>query len=800
MADHYEIEGSKAWRLPGYEYLDDLDRHAPTSDDEAYYDDYPEEYTADYPGIDGRHSFSEVELPLKGDSQDRSSPLSTNESASYSWRPRPPVTPEEPFPAEGVRLDELPSSFLGLHLMNKHRGRSSESGPKTILTHTASRPDPVLSVSGKTAQSTNSWNADPPYPDHFAKSKWRAGMKSDAILGLSDFDIDNTERISLPNLFGRGPPRPGRTEVFEDLCRKTGAFIKPPAENDEKHLFIWGTPIQVSAAKKELKGLAAKYRQQSSANRSSELLPLNLKEIPKPHKTLINWAESSSYIPVEKAEYQEQHEKISRIRHLRERLLFPIYQARISPNILTFLLHDNGPTLNECFGQDLGELDAIREEFGVYVYMFDHKPDELHVAKNSDFNAKEITHRLREMWKRAMGNLDIRIAGYFMDLPSKEIARDTVCVTKMGMLHKPFLQGKKISTTPESQQIPFEDPFFARRLRMRIHFGTFVLHRYMAPKTNKYTYGLEEFGAMVHSDNTRGRIVPGLKITQAELFSRLQKAEELIESLDPSISLNSLAEMEPTLSVGFEFSSKADTILHLEIDFAKASGSHEIEVSGRRWLKTSGGDDKTCRMPLQLAMIDFAKTDWQCDIEFFEAVDGKDVKKTQREFASSVRFIGTKIAGYLDSHPEKRTSFPNDAPITRYVERTALNFQVKGTSLILEVIRFDEYRLLSVPGKKTTSSPNISWGAVLFNPEWDIILEEDAEPDAHSIAQKRGGLKCFFPSTQDAGVREDAGFQELLQIVDKIGCLLGGPEVEMTEQARTTRVAGLLEGDVGSLF
>ncbi|KAJ5880914.1 uncharacterized protein N7473_011967 [Penicillium subrubescens] len=82
-------------------------------------------------------------------------------------------------------------------------------------------------------------------------------------LGLANLSI-STDDASIASLFGRTTARPGRTEIFNDVCKKTGAFIQPPVESDTQ-LFIWGNETQVENAKTELQHLVIRHRDRQLA-------------------------------------------------------------------------------------------------------------------------------------------------------------------------------------------------------------------------------------------------------------------------------------------------------------------------------------------------------------------------------------------------------------------------------------------------------------------------------------------------------------------------------------------------------
>ena len=135
---------------------------------------------------------------------------------------------------------------------------------------------------------------------------------------------------------------------------------------------------------------------------------------------------------------------------------------------------------------------------------------------------------------------------------------------------------------------------------------------------------------------------------------------------------------------------------------------------------------------------------------------------------------------------------PKDTPDARIVKKSAIRFKVKGTSLILEFARFDVYRRSAF--FKSYSS------ATLFNPNWDSLMGSQSRA-TDGRAQSHGtGLEAFFPSTRGDNAHEGAGLREVLQAVQGISKLLGGPEIGLSEPAKAESMAGLMDVELGTLF
>lgn len=137
-------------------------------------------------------------------------------------------------------------------------------------------------------------------------------------------------------------------------------------------------------------------------------------------------------------------------------------------------------------------------------------------------------------------------------------------------------------------------------------------------------------------------------------------------------------------------------------------------------------------------------------------------------------------------------AIPKETLDARIVKKSAVRFKVKGTSLILELARFDVYRRTAF--LKSYSS------ATLFNPNWDSLMggqigASDARTQPHGA-----GLGAFFPSTRGGNAHEGAGLREVLQVVQRVAELMGGPEIGLSEPAKAESMAGLMDVELGTLF
>lgn len=132
----------------------------------------------------------------------------------------------------------------------------------------------------------------------------------------------------------------------------------------------------------------------------------------------------------------------------------------------------------------------------------------------------------------------------------------------------------------------------------------------------------------------------------------------------------------------------------------------------------------------------------------------------------------------------KKILFPPQPSVSRYIEKGALQFKIKGTSYILELIRFDEYKPMPSVQREVSMRHSATWAATLFNPQWAIELESKNPGES---------IEAFFPSSSGAKAGSREGFWEFLMIVRKVADLLECPRTEKDGSE-------LLQADFGTLF
>lgn len=162
--------------------------------------------------------------------------------------------------------------------------------------------------------------------------------------------------------------------------------------------------------------------------------------------------------------------------------------------------------------------------------------------------------------------------------------------------------------------------------------------------------------------------------------------------------------------------------------------------------------------------------------------------------------------GNISAKPERKVTFPPNPPVSRLVEKSAIRYRIKGTNYIFEIARYDEYKRVDVPIGQTgltmtggmSDVPYTSWGASLFEANWDNLLGGHANlPIGHS-AKYNPGLATFFPPKEPLTALEDQtkGLWEFVDLVKQAAELLG-PTRTSSEDADNDAVSNARSASLG---
>ncbi|KAJ6006183.1 hypothetical protein N7451_004127 [Penicillium sp. IBT 35674x] len=679
----------------------------------------------------------------------------------------------------------------------------------------SSQPSKKAPISGEPVdgfQQQAAHAAAPAFNDSPARKRWREGRKPDASIRLPEeinrakpYFGEKTPSIALMKSLAHFRER---DEVLKRIAQLTGVFMKRDSQHDQS-LCIWGEPEQVRAAKTLLMRLLEWFYCQNPVDGQR------------------SWAKIHP-------EYEQDIQKMLQVMaikneeaSLRGKPTTTTSESQLTGFIVkrVYIWPKDGPTAQEELGNHLEKLDLIRKEFGVHMYLEEGSTDNICISGEKDTDMEQIIVRLQRLWKTTMAKTNTRIKAYIVEPPTKDIARNTVILVKTGKIALPFLHGtqhrlmrakhnQKHDNTNDVQRnnsqlllSSFQEALshanlFAGYLRMRVHFGSFVLDRFRAADNGQKAYGLEEFREMVLLERARGRLVPGLKISGEQLLFRCMSATSVFEPVDSSYRLKELKGIIPTYSASFQFSGATNSPFRLEVDFRRRST--ETEKVYHRWFKTHDEQSQNARvLPVQLGVMDFIRSDWQADIELFEPLHNDQMSDNLGSFLHSIRFDNKLRVHGMATNSRKKVLFNNDAPVSHFIEKSAIQLNVKGTKYVLELARFDRYTRRTLGW---TTTPDVAWGATLFNPGWDAALGASIRSfatDPKDTARRVGDFETFFPRSAASLDGENEGFWEYLKLVHDLSGLLGLSKQEferLSESSIKQGMAGLMDVELGMLF
>lgn len=138
--------------------------------------------------------------------------------------------------------------------------------------------------------------------------------------------------------------------------------------------------------------------------------------------------------------------------------------------------------------------------------------------------------------------------------------------------------------------------------------------------------------------------------------------------------------------------------------------------------------------------------------------------------------------------------FDPDASVTKFIQKTAIQFKIKDTNYVLELARFEEFRCSDQEVTGWTP-PVVRWGATLLNPDWEELLRNKEK--------RKAGVEMdmFLPGYQ-SGEQDSPALQEFLEVIRKVADLLGPiprPGEDLAPEGESF-TKGVLDAEFGTLF
>lgn len=208
------------------------------------------------------------------------------------------------------------------------------------------------------------------------------------------------------------------------------------------------------------------------------------------------------------------------------------------------------------------------------------------------------------------------------------------------------------------------------------------------------------------------------------------------------------------------------------------------------------------------------------EIKSLEFHETSAIGAALKKFSNSIGFKHAEDEGGISAKPKRKVTFPADPPVSRVVEKSAIRYRIRDTNYIFEIARYDEYKrqkfsfqMGAMTGGGISEVPFTTWGASVFEGNWDNLLGGHANLPSGQSAKYAPNLATFFPciAASPALDDQDKGFWEFVDLVKRVADLLGptrnpkdtkelanlpGELVPTTASSPT----GMLNADLGTLF
>ncbi|KAI2728605.1 hypothetical protein DTO027I6_6097 [Penicillium roqueforti] len=816
----WERTNAKSWELPYYGpgpdfgrgtiYDGDADQNTDNKSTDEDDEDAFEDINYDRPPVDYQLHPTSSKVAVTGRAISSVPPVPTPSpvpsQSTFQTRPVPTGsrTGRPQSPMGPVFNERGPNTGISNTLARPHYSACNlKPGQRTPVNRgqTDTPRPPFYSKKGSTTSTPSQHKARCPaissgQNDSHSKAKWRKGFSPDASYRLPyecQVFQEKIRQVTLGEI--------SNVDFRQRIIEETDAYMRMSAGN-AKLVHIWGRQKQVLEAQNLLQDMVNRLMQQRTS------------------PTVARWTKvhAHSNRKVAHARSQESHE---------ERLSDMRKPPRITTDYtLAFLWPSDGPSLNHLITARRELLDSIRLRYDVNIYIKPGIPDYLFMSGNNERDMSIIASRFRELWERVMVQHETEIKLFLVAAPRAELMRTHVILQKSGRLSVPVICGPELApdvtatwkTTADEIKLNNKNivttrlrkalhviPQFRGFLQMRAKFGSFALQQWREPNDGT-SYEFSEFREMLTHMNTEGRLLPGIRLQQDEIFDRIMEST----FLKPwgKAKIKSLLSLMPKYSANFEYQVNKDSVIRVEAKFSLPLGSQEFEVNGVRCFKSKQiGAPVDRQMPMQISMIDFERSDWQLEVKALELCPEKEISPELDKFMRSIAFQWNPSAKSIGSVPQRKARFSYGAPVKRFVEKATIQLQVKDSPHVFELARFDEY---TYGVGHWSMTPKVSWGASLFNPSWDDILGEQADVKALDIS-KEGCLSVFFPppgdeqeqtekpktddelrkEAENRKMDEEKQLGSFMSTVQQVARMLGNPGAEMPD---------FLENDLGSLF
>ncbi|KAI9883217.1 MAG: hypothetical protein M1823_005010 [Watsoniomyces obsoletus] len=600
----------------------------------------------------------------------------------------------------------------------------------------------------------------------------------DLVLGHKQSDTQNNDQQSV-----------SLAVLLEQIGLQTGAFIEPPGKPDEHLVSVWGDIPQVTAAKKQLKALAAGVKMDK-----------------------LKWTKQNSQSSnVKDVLWKQMQEESMRQAFCRN----PPLGERFEEKGVFIWPNDRYPA-RELLGNNLEALDPIR--MGCCVYLTLEINDTcICVHANNILAIKLALARIKAVLQELVVRNLWPTRHYLVDVPDRtKMTRNVVLLPRERVQGIPSLMengvfGALTGPAPTSvdrekwltlhpgygraNRVCIEESIISelRKLKhfrgevlMRARFGSLVLWSYKLSEEGSNQMTLEEYFEMLHNKQTIGEVLPLHPDNKGEMLNRLRAAKHIFAPLE--VGVTDLKEVDPQLSISLELmTDQHPFVVRLVVNFDKDRRGNLLP--GRaQWImrgKTSmtieeRHEFRQGRVPLALIMDDpRCHETWEVAMVTSTLLEPGQITPAMKSFARNLRidlpenFPKDQI---FDIDKATVTFDSREVHILAYTLTAKHLYAIKNSPYIFE---FTQERMTTrKPGqgkREFHTTPRTIWKGSMYGRDWDRILERHSYLQLGEVFDWDPAKlvpKTFFP---DDHVKEGDGTQWFIDKAREIAWLIENP-------------------------
>ncbi|RMD43824.1 hypothetical protein DV735_g1289, partial [Chaetothyriales sp. CBS 134920] len=547
------------------------------------------------------------------------------------------------------------------------------------------------------------------------------------------FFMSVTWKVLMSNIRFHDWPTPERAarSQLDDICRKTGAYVSTP-DSDMSTIEIWGLQEQAEAAKKELTAWHDHIRETGL----------------RPNR----WHKEKAF-DGRTASRQDQKVREKEMAGALRRM-----ESDVDYNFELYTLWPDEPKIAEFIDRyDKTDLEDIRSKTLCKIE-FDEGAPAAHykVSAQSETHVKDISLRINYLIMAMVKQKGEFIRCTRFKLPPASQYRDCVGWEKDSSsgFFLPFLHGEplpadeiddwtKLCTSEElKNRTVFRDAISkclsslyapTKHVRMRVTFAELAFRRYQRPPPDRDYHTVNEFCAMVPHQNVQ--LSPlGLRARRGDLADLADVLSTMPEFGTP----------RTIYTLHFDFNSRNDSTLRLEIELEIGIMTGETETTATRWLEFSSDANEYEMLEANMVDLQHLKCNYQIHIggtKLFEPQNTKfGVGKQMYSFKDKVRFYPPPDG--IKAPPKRRAVYPSgNRDLRRVEEITTVRYPFRDTDGVFELQRKDIYAEQGL----TSSTPVSSvWAGKYYYPEWDTLMDDFANLKPGEPVKWTMGLAGFF--------------------------------------------------------